>query len=164
MFKVPTITTCSLQEALLRCSDGNDIIDSVLVHFLGDITGRALLVYPSKDAKDLVRLLAPKMMKHSFEFQKALLREVSNIFSSAYMNAFGKLLGFWVIPTMPEKMIFNAPLSSVLAEFSEEKETVLCAETEFRFKNTEKPLRVHFFLLPDKVGLELILKKVHFAG
>lgn len=165
MVRVPEILTGPLEDVILKIADPNDVVVSVLLYFLGDLTGRTLLIYPFEDAQEITSLLMPTVQDNSAEVQESLLKEVSNILSCSYMNALGELLGLLILPSVPGMIVdmVGAVLSSVVLEFGGEKDYIFCVETEFDFGGTEKPLSTFFLLLPDTASLELILKKLDLA-
>ena len=165
MVRVPKILTGPLEDVILKIADPNDVVVSVLLYFLGDLTGRTLLIYPFEDAQEITSLLMPTVQDNSAEVQESLLKEVSNILSCSYMNALVELLGLLILPSVPGMIVdmVGAVLSSVVIEFGGEKDYIFCVETEFDFGGTEKPLSTFFLLLPDTASLELILKKLDLA-
>ncbi len=163
MVRVPKILTGPLENVIVKIADPNDVVASVLLYFLGDLTGRTLLLYPFEDAQELISLLMPAVQENPEEVQESLLKEVSNILSCSYMNALGELLGFLILPSVPGMIVdmVGAVLSSAVLEFGSEKDFVFCVETEFDFGEERKPLSTYFLLLPDNTSLELILKKLN---
>jgi len=163
MVRVPKILTGALEDVILKIADPNDVVASVLLYFLGDLTGRTLLLFPYDDAQDLAGLLMPERQESSIELQESLLKEVSNILSCSYMNALGELLSLLILPSVPGMIIdmIGAVLSSVVVEFGREKDFIFCIETEFDFDDTKKPLHAYFLLLPDSASLEIMLKKLN---
>jgi chemotaxis protein CheC len=163
MVRVPKILTGPLEDVILRIADPNDVVVSVLMYFLGDLTGRTLLLYPYEDGQELTSLLMPAAQENPAEVQESLLKEVSNILSCSYMNALGELLGLLILPSVPGMIVdmVGAVLSSVVLEFGREKDFIFCVESEFDFGEMDKPLRAYFLLLPDTTSLELILKKLN---
>lgn len=163
MVRVPKILTGSLEDVILKIADPNDVVVSVLLYFLGDLTGRTLLLYPFEDAQELTAFLMPATQDGTTEVQESLLKEVSNILSCSYMNALGELLGLLILPSVPGMIVdmVGAVLSSVVIEFGREKDFIFCVETEFDFGDENKPLSAYFLLLPDTTSLELILKKLN---
>lgn len=163
MVRVPKILTGPLEDVILKIADPNDVVASVLLYFLGDLTGRTLLLYPFEDAQELTSLLMPTVQQNPAEVQESLLKEVSNILSCSYMNALGELLGLLILPSVPGMIVdmVGAVLSSVVLEFGREKDFIFCVETEFDFGDVGEPLCAYFLLLPDNTSLELILKKLN---
>lgn len=165
MVRVPKILTGPLEDVILKIADPNDVVVSVLLYFLGDLTGRTLLIYPFEDAQEITSLLMPTVQDNSEEVQESLLKEVSNILSCSYMNALGELLGLLILPSVPGMIVdmVGAVLSSVVIEFGCEKDYIFCVETEFDFGEIDRPLSTFFLLLPDTASLELILRKLNLA-
>jgi chemotaxis protein CheC len=163
MVKVPKILTGALEDVILKIADPNDVVVSVLLYFLGDLTGRTLLLYPFEDAQEFTSLLMPAVQENPTEVHESLLKEVSNILSCSYMNALGELLGLLILPSVPGMIVdmVGAVLSSVVLEFGKDKDFIFCVETEFHLGNFDKPLSAYFLLLPDTSSLELILKKLN---
>jgi len=163
MVRVPKILTGSLEEVILKIADPNSIVASVLLYFLGDLTGRTLLIYPYDDAQELTNLLMPENPENPAELQESLLKEVSNILSCSYVNALGELLGLLILPSVPGMIIdmIGAVLSSVMLEFGNEKDFIFCVETEFDLGSKKSSLHAYFLLLPDIASLELILRKLN---
>jgi chemotaxis protein CheC len=163
MVRVPKILTGPLEEVILKIADPNDVVVSVLLYFLGDLTGRTLLLYPFEEAQELTTMLMPSVQDNVTEVQESLLKEVSNILSCSYMNSLGELLGLLILPSVPGMIVdmVGAVLSSVVLEFGREKDFIFCVETEFDFGDVGKPLSAFFLLLPDATSLEAILKKLN---
>lgn len=163
MVRVPKIITGALEDVILRIADPNDVVASVLLYFLGDLTGRTLFLYPYDDARDLTALLMPGQEESTSELEESLLKEVSNILSCSYMNALGELLGLLILPSVPGMIIdmVGAVLSSVVVEFGQEKDFIFCIETEFDLGDNQRPFHAYFLLLPDSSSLELILRKLN---
>ncbi|MEO0225548.1 MAG: chemotaxis protein CheC, partial [candidate division WOR-3 bacterium] len=140
------------------------IVTSILMYFLGDLTGRSLLIYPKEDADSLVEMLIPSSSdRDRSELTESLLKEVSNILSCSYMNTLGEFLDVLILPSVPGMVVdmVGAVLSSVVLEFGTEKDTIICLETEFTFSNDSRVMKAYFLLLPDVSSLKIILKKLN---
>ena len=163
MVRVPKVITGSLENVVLKIAEPNEIVVSVLLYFLGDLSGRTLLLYPYEDAQQLTSILMPAVQDKREEVQESLIKEVSNILSCSYMNALGELLGVLILPSVPGMIVdmVGAVLSSVMLEFGRDKDFVFCVETEFDFGESKHPLSAYFLLLPDTKSLEIILKKLN---
>jgi chemotaxis protein CheC len=162
IMRVPKILTGTIEDVILKIASPNDVVVSVILYFLGDLTGRTLLLYPYDDAQELASILMPTVPGSTAEVQESLLKEVSNILSCSYMNALGELLGFLTLPSVPGMVVdmVGAVLSSAVLEFGRDKDFIFCVETEFDFGDMRRPLSAYFLLLPDEKSLELILKKL----
>ena len=57
MISVPTINISSLEDVPTRLTEPEEPIAAVLMHMLGDLTGRTLLVFPRPTAMRLAELM-----------------------------------------------------------------------------------------------------------
>src|SRR5687768_7283372 len=57
MISVPTLNVAPLEEAVARIASPEEPIAAVLMHMLGDLTGRTLLVFPQRVAIRLAELM-----------------------------------------------------------------------------------------------------------
>ncbi|MDO9026882.1 MAG: chemotaxis protein CheC, partial [bacterium] len=137
-------------------------------YFLGDMTGRTLLLFPQEAAWHLTDCLMRQPLgttKKFGELEESALKEVSNVLTCAYMNSLGDLLGLVVVPSVPSMAVdmASAVLETVSLEFSSDKDMVVCIETEFRFVEKNTTLYGYFLLLPDPASLEVILNAIHMG-
>lgn len=164
MVRVPEVLIGPLEDVIYKVSSPETIVTSVLMYFLGDLTGRSLLIYPKEDADSLVELLMPASSdRDRQELTDSLLKEVSNILSCSYMNTLGEFLDVLILPSVPGMVVdmVGAVLSSVVLEFGSEKDTIICLETEFDFTNSVRTIHAYFLLLPDIASINLIFKKLN---
>ena len=165
MIKVPTLLVGKLEDLASKLCTSESVVASVLITFLGDITGRALVIYPSDDAKLFTEMAMPVNVANDAKMQESSLKEVSNILLCSYMNALGELLGFLILPSVPAISVDVAGkiLSKVLREFAFDEDVMFCIETQFDFGNDGSPLHAYLILLPDTIGLEQILRKLKLS-
>src|SRR5256885_8452435 len=52
MISVPKISVTRLEDVADLLGDANEVVAAILLHMLGDLTGRTLLVFPEPSAKD----------------------------------------------------------------------------------------------------------------
>mgnify|MGYP001047058228 CR=1 FL=1 len=164
MVHVPEVLIGPLEEVIYKVASPETIVTSILMYFLGDLTGRSLLIYPKEDSDALVELLIPSSSdRDRKELTESLLKEVSNILSCSYMNTLGEFLDVLILPSVPGMVVdmVGAVLSSVVLEFGSEKDTIICLETEFSFSSDSRSLKAYFLLLPDVASLRIIFKKLN---
>lgn len=161
MVRVPKVLLGSIKDVINKIAAPDEPVWSVFMYFLGDLTGRTLLIYPVKDAEYLLDLMAPDNKDE--DYRVSVMKEVSNILSCAYMNALGEMVGLLILPSVPGMVVdlAGAILSSVVLEFSEEKDFVVCLESEFYIAAKNKAIRSYYLMLPDISSVEALLKKVH---
>lgn len=167
MISVPRINVATLAEMPRIVSESEEPVAAVLLHMLGDLTGRTLLVFPRAAALRLAQLLLRRPIVSSAEFGKmeqSAINEVGNILSSAYMNALASCMGMMLLPSPPSLAV---DVSSVVLMMTNPQiaaeETILCVESEFLMKDSDERLRGLFLLLPDPASLTAILRAVHVA-
>ncbi|MBI4726020.1 chemotaxis protein CheC [candidate division TA06 bacterium] len=168
MVNVPVIRINPIEEVFSLVAKPNEVVASVLIYFLGDMTGRTLLLFPQEAAWHLTDCLMRQPLgttKKFGELEESALKELSNVLTCAYMNSLGDLLGLVVVPSVPSMAVdmASAVLETVSLEFSSDKDMVVCIETEFRFVEKNTTLYGYFLLLPDPASLEVILKAIHLG-
>lgn len=168
MISVPTINVARLEEIPPQVGTPDEPVAAVLMHMLGDLTGRTLLVFPRRTARRVASLLlgrAPGSDDFT-EMDQSAIKEAGNILSSAYMNALSDFMGMMLIPSPPSLAIdmSNAVLTTAYLQFgSSDRDYVFCVESEFLLDNMDESLRSFFLLLPDAASLHAILKAVRVA-
>jgi chemotaxis protein CheC len=168
MVNVPVIRINPIEDVFSLVAKPNEVVASVLIYFLGDMTGRTLLLFPQEAAWHLTDCLMHQPLgttKKFGELEESALKEVSNVLTCAYMNSLGDLLDLVVVPSVPSMAVdmASAVLQTVSLEFSSDKDMVVCIETEFRFVEKNTTLYGYFLLLPDPASLEVILKAIHMG-
>ena len=168
MVNVPVIRINPIEDVFSLVAKPNEVVASVLIYFLGDLTGRTLLLFPQEAAWHLADCLMhqPVGTTRKFgELEESALKEVSNVLTCAYMNSLGDMLDLVVVPSVPSMAVdmASAVLQTVSLEFSSDKDMVVCIETEFRFVEKNTTLYGYFLLLPDPASLEVILKAIHLG-
>jgi chemotaxis protein CheC len=167
MITVPTINIARLEEVPVQMSDPDEPVAAVLMHMMGDLTGRTLLVFPKRSALRLAsRLLKKKENEQSLsEMGQSAIKEAGNILSSAYMNALSDFMGMLLLPSPPSLAVdmSEAVLTTAYLQFGTDRDYVVCVESEFVIDDESDPLRGFFLLLPDAASLTAILKAVRVA-
>jgi chemotaxis protein CheC len=168
MISVPTINVSRLEEVPPQISAPEEPVAAVLMHMLGDLTGRTLLVFPKPTAVRLAELMLRRPAGSSpelGEMEQSAIKEAGNILSSAYMNALSDFMGMMLLPSPPSLAVdmSNAVLTTTYLQFGTDKDYVFCVESEFLMNDTDEKLRGFFLLLPDPASLQAILKAVRVA-
>lgn len=169
MISVPTINVSRLEDVPPQVAAPDEPVAAVLMHMLGDLTGRTLLVFPRRTARRLASLLmrrpeSPDTDEFT-EMDQSAIKEAGNILSSAYMNALSDFMGMMLLPSPPSLAVdmSNAVLTTTYLQFGSDKDFVFCVESEFLMNDTDEKLRGFFLLLPDPASLQAILKAVRVA-
>lgn len=164
MISVPQINIARLEEVADLLGDAQAVVVAVLMHMLGDLTGRTLLLFPEKVGQRLCDMLLRRPQGATTGFgalEQSALKEAGNILSGAYMNALSDFMGMLLLPSVPSLVIdlSAAVLTTTYLNFGHDRDFVFCVETEFRF-DAEEELRGHFLLLPDLASLKAIFDAI----
>lgn len=167
MINVPKLQVTRLEEAPEVISGSEEVVAAVLMHMLGDLTGRTLLVFPRKSAMRLSEILLRRPVGHSHvfgELEQSAIKEAGNILSAAYMNALADFMGMMLLPSVPSLVIdlLTAVLTTTCTNFGHDRDYVFAIQTEFQMADNDA-VSGHFFLLPDVESLEIILRSIRLA-
>jgi chemotaxis protein CheC len=168
MISVPTINVSRLEEIPPQVAEPDEPVAAVLMHMMGDLTGRTMLVFPKYSALRLAELMLRRPPGTSQEFgemEQSTIKEAGNILSSAYMNALSEFMHLMLLPSPPSLAIdmSTAVLTTAYLQFGTEKDFVFCVESEFMMTDVSDKLRGFFLLLPDPASLQAILRAVRVA-
>jgi chemotaxis protein CheC len=168
MISVPTINVSRLEEVPPQVSAPEEPVAAVLMHMLGDLTGRTLLVFPKPTAVRLAELMLKRPHGSSQdlgEMEQSAIKEAGNILSSAYMNALSDFMGMMLLPSPPNLAVdmSTAVLTTAYLQFGSDRDYVFCVESEFYMTDVKERLRGFFLLLPDPASLQAILRAVRVA-
>jgi chemotaxis protein CheC len=163
MISVPTLNVAPLEEAVGRIASPEDPIAAVLMHMLGDLTGRTLLVFPQRVAVRLSELMLRRPAGSASGMgvlEQSAIKEAGNILSGAYMNALSDFMGIMLLPSPPSLAVdmTSAILTTAYLQFGNDLDFVFCVESEFHIQDSDEHLRGFFLLLPDIASLRAILR------
>lgn len=168
MINVPAINVLSLESIPSQFGAEEEPVAAVMMHMLGDMSGRTLLVFPKPTVMRLAELMLQRPLGTSQalgELETSAIKEAGNILSGAYMNALSDFLGMMLLPSPPTLVIdmSAAVLSSAYAQFAPDPDHILCVESEFRLTERALSLRGFFLLLPDPASLQVMLRALRLA-
>jgi chemotaxis protein CheC len=168
MVSVPRLTVRPLEEVPNHIGAPEEPVAAVLVNMLGDLTGRALLLFPKPTAIRVAELLMKKASGAVHDLgmlEQSAIKEAGNILSGAYMNALSDFMGMMLVPSVPSLVIdLNAAvLTTTYLNFGHDRDFVFCVETSFRVEGAVEPLRGHFLLLPDTPSLRAIFDAIRLT-
>jgi chemotaxis protein CheC len=167
MINVPRLQVVPLEEVPDVIGKPDEVVAAVLMHMLGDLTGRTLLIFPRNAAMRLAEMLLhrPPGSAHVFgELEQSAIKEAGNILSAAYMNAISDFMGLMLLPSVPSLVIdlCGAVLTTAYTNFGHERDVVFCIQTEFEMDSEDKVMG-QFLLLPDVESLQIILQSIRLA-
>ena len=168
MIKVPAINVSSMEDIPQQFIPDEEPVAAVMMHMLGDLSGRTLLVFPKPTVMRLAELMLRRPIGSSValgEMETSAIKEAGNILSGAYMNALSDFLGMLLLPSPPSLVIdmSAAVLTSAFGEFATDADSILCVESEFILTDINQSLRGFFLLLPDTASLQVMLRALRLA-
>ncbi|MHB1329969.1 MAG: chemotaxis protein CheC [Gemmatimonadales bacterium] len=164
MIDVPQVDVKRLEEAAELLGPTDTIIAAVLMHMMGDLTGRTLLVFPEVSARTLCSILlrAPKGGPGFTEMERSTVMETGNILCSAYLNALSDFMGMMLVPSVPALVVdqAGAVLTTAYLNFGHSRDHVICVETAFRIAGSDESVNGQFILMPDVASLAAIFDSI----
>jgi chemotaxis protein CheC len=158
MITVPRVKIRPVEDASDMLGPPDEVMASILMHMMGDLTGRAMVLFPEKSALVLCDFLLRResgTTKTLGEMEQSGLKEVGNILASAYLNALSDFMGMMLVPSIPSLVIdlSGAVLTSAHLNFGHDRDYAFCVETSFRVEGSHDQMSGHFLLLPDIASL-----------
>lgn len=167
MVNVPHLQVAQIERIPDLIAEEESVVAAVMMHVLGDLSGRTLLVLPHGCAVRLVEILlnrAPGELRDFGELEQSALREAGNILCSAYLSALSDFMGLMLLPSVPslEIDLCGAVLTTAYSDFATELDYVFSIETEFTIDRGDA-VGGYFLLLPNVESLQVILRTVRLA-
>jgi chemotaxis protein CheC len=168
MIKVPAINILRLEAIPEQFGEDEEPVAAVMMHMLGDLSGRTLLVFPKPTVMRLAELMLRRPVGSSValgELETSAIKEAGNILCGAYMNALSDFLGMLLLPSPPSLVVdmSTAVLTSAYAQFATDPDCVFCVESEFMLTDLGQTLRGFFLLLPEPASLQVMLRALRLA-
>lgn len=165
MINVPEIEITRLEDIPETFGDPEAVVAAVMMHVLGDLTGRTLLLLPEENAWLLCDLLLRRPAGTTDTIgplEESSLKEAGNILAGAYLNALSDFMGMMLLPSVPSLVVdlAGAVLTTAFLNFGQDRDFVFCVETNFHFTEAGRTLTGHFLLLPDLASLRAIFEAI----
>ena len=165
MIAVPEVNVRPLEDVAELFGSADAVISAVLMHMMGDLTGRALVLFPERSAYTVCDFLFRRPVGTTEvlgEMEQSGLKEAGNILASAYLNALSDFMGMMLIPSVPSLVIdlSGAVLTTAQLNFGHERDYAFCVETTFKVEGASEQLGGHFLLLPDVSSLRAIFDAI----
>lgn len=168
MINVPEVNVRHLEEVAELLGPPDTVVAAVVMHMMGDLTGRTAVILPLAAAQTLCDLLLRKTRGTTVDFgemEESSLKETGNILTSAYLTALSDFMGMMLVPSVPSLVTdyAGAVITAAHLSFAREREVVFCVDTAFRVEGAAEPLRGEFLLLPDSASLTAIFDAIRLA-
>lgn len=166
MISVPQVRQVDATRLPEMLTGFGDHVAVVSMRMLGDLTGRALLVFSEQDAVrlcDLILRREPGPMRALGDLEQSGLKEVGNIVCSAYLTALSNFMGMMLLPSVPGLVLgpTEAAVNSSIDPSDAHGDMVFCVDTAFRADGTPaQPLTGAFLLMPDRASIRAILEAI----
>lgn len=165
MIAVPEVQIRRLEDAAELIGPADTIVAAVLMHMMGDLTGRTLLVLPEESARTLCGILIrkPEPPTGFSEMQRSAIMETGNILCSAYLNALSDFMGMMLLPSVPALVVdqAGAVLTTAYLNFGHARDFVICVETAFEIAGSDEVVQGQFILMPDVASLTAIFDAIN---
>ncbi|MGH7752289.1 MAG: chemotaxis protein CheC [Gemmatimonadales bacterium] len=167
MITVPQVRVARLEDVAGLVGDPQDVVAAVLIHMLGDLTGRTLMLFNERSARRLCDMLLRRPIGTTTAFselEQSGLKETGNILAGAYLNALSDFMGMLLLPSVPSLVVdlSSAVLTTTYLNFTHERDFAFCVETAFHFDHSEE-LHGYFLLLPDLASLKAIFDAIRLT-
>ena len=160
---VPRILFMPIEEVPDVVGGADKLVVGLILRVLGDIPSHILFIFSQKDALALAAFMTQKPVsdgKVITELERSALKEIGVILANAYIGALSAFVGMGLVPSVPELIadMAGAIVDYILIELSDVYKFALLVESEFC--EVSASIKGHFFLIPNPIGLEMILKAV----
>jgi len=160
---VPRILFIPIEEVPNAVGGADKLVVGLIFRVLGDIPSHILFIFSQKDALALASFMTQKPVsdgKVITELERSALKEIGVILANAYIGALSSFVGVGLVPSVPELIadMAGAIVDYILIELSDVYKFALLIESEFC--EISASIKGHFFLIPNPIGLETILKAV----
>lgn len=165
MIDVPEVEIRRLEEVAELVGPPDTVIAAILMHMMGDLTGRTMVILPADSARVLCDILLRRPVGTTATFEAmehSTLKETGNILSSAYLNALSDFMGMMLLPSVPSLVVdlAGAVLTTTYLNFGHDRDFVFCVDTSFRVEGAHETLQGQFLLLPDPPSLQAIFDAI----
>jgi chemotaxis protein CheC len=132
----------------------------------GDVIGETLFMFPKEGAFNLIDLMMgqePGTTKQVDEMGESAFKEMSNIFTGAYLTSLSNMLGISILPGVPHTAtdMTQAIIDSVLVQLVKKSDQLLFVRTRINVQGCKIDGTFMLFFDPDSLGriLQLLHEK-----
>ncbi len=160
---IPEIQILTVEEAVKRLGDMEEIVAATLVQMSGEIRGLMLFVFKLDLANVVFEKLLGKEYQSFLEIDElafSALQEVGNIIICSYINAFSHLVNVDVSLSVPSSTVnmLGGIMTVPVAEHGYETDRLMYINAEFILDG--KRLSDGLLMLPDIESLNEIMEKL----
>ncbi len=157
---VPDLKIVPIEGAHSVFGAPENLVTSIYLQLLGDITGVILLSFEEASAITLADVLLGKQDAGGAfdDLRRSALKETATIIAGSYLSAMSKFLKMTFLisnPSLAHDMA-GAIVNNVLTETSKEADVAMIMETEFDVADCK--VTAFFFFVPDTGSLDKLFK------
>lgn len=146
------------------------IVVSTYLEIFGGLSGEAIFIFPVKSAEKVVDVMMNQPVgtsKIMDEMSESAFKEMSNIFTGAYITSLGDMMQTKLLPSVPHITtdMLQSVMDFMLAKVSNYSDTILSIKTKIEIKDIE--IEGNFVILFDIVSINKllhILKEMYGTG
>lgn len=155
---VPKVNIMELSEVPELYGGADVAVIGITLRVLGEAPGHMLFLLDRSSARKLIHVLGLGQVGTTFtDMEISALKEIVNILSGSYLNAFNQMTGFSMIQSVPAFAMdmAGAILGTFMVEFGLMGDHALLVETAFHVDEDE--ISGNFFLIPGQGSLDSII-------
>ena len=160
---VPKVSLVPIEDVPDLVGGPDALVVAVFLRVYGKAPGNILFLMPKKNAFFLVDGLMGRPLGTTQaldDMDVSALKEVGNILTGSYLNAFFHFTNIAMIPSIPSLAMdmAGAILNVVLVQLGQMGDHAMVIETKFLAEDDS--VNGHFFLVPDPGSLGILVKAV----
>lgn len=162
---VPRVSLIPIDQVPDLVGGPEALIVAVFLRVYGKAPGNILFLMPKKSAFFMVDKLMGRPLGHTLsldDFDQSALKEVGNILTGSYLNAFFHFTNIAMLPSIPALALdmAGAILNIVLVQLGQMGDHAMVIET--KFLADDDSVNGHFFLVPDPGSLGTLVIAILF--
>ncbi len=134
MITLPQTKFIRLEEFAQEIGGADRMVVAVYHTIQGDISAESMLMFPRDGAVQMIDILMGKQLGQTRvieDMELSAFKEMSNIFTGAYLNALADMLGYRVMQSVPHVAtdMAQAVLDFMLIKLAKRSDEMLCVKT-----------------------------------
>ncbi len=161
---IPETTFIPITEFSSELGGAEKIVTGIYLKMEGDLDGETIFLFSQESAMRLVDLMMgqePGTTKTMGEMEISAFKEMSNIFSGAYLSALANMVGMSIFPGIPHisSDMLQSIIDMVLITIANYANNVLCVKTKISIEN--KAVEGEFVMIFNASSLKKLIDTIH---
>jgi len=137
---IPNIDFIPINRFANELGGAEKLVVASYLALTGDVKGESLFICPVKSAEKIADLMLNQEIgksKIEDEMVQSVFKEISNIFTGAYLNSIADFLEMRILPSVPDLAtdMLQAIMDEILSKVANHSDEILCIKTEIQIKN-----------------------------